>query len=78
MSKIPDGSAGPSLNVLIQNGTVCQSLRAKTMFYQVEGEENSGSHGPFWCAQTQSPIGPDGKVADTENCRPGRSCCETA
>jgi len=65
------------LNLLIQNGEVCQCLRAKTMFYQVEGEEAGSDHGPFWCAQTQSLIGPDGQVADMERCRPGRSCCET-
>ncbi len=34
--------------------------------------------GPFWCALTQSLIGPDGQIADAENCRPGRSCCEAA
>ena len=33
--------------------------------------------GPFWCAQTQSLVGPDGGFANTEKCRPGRSCCET-
>ncbi len=70
-----------SLSVMIQNGEICQCLRAKTMFYQTEGEssaaDGAGNEGPFWCAQTQSVIGPDGQVADAEHCRPGRSCCET-
>ncbi len=69
----------PSLNVLIQNGEVCQCLRAKTLFYLVEGEESAAlPEGPFWCARTQSLLGPDGQIADAESCRPGRTCCETA
>ena len=75
----------PSLNVLIQNGEVCQCLRTKTMFYQVD-DRSAGSdehhvsdtEGPFWCAHTQSLIGPDGQMASDERCRPGRGCCETA
>ncbi len=77
----------PSLNVLIEKGEVCQCLRAKTLFYQPVGESPGGSkksaqtatpEGPFWCAITQSLIGPDGQFADAESCRPGRACCETA
>ena len=68
----------PGLNVLIERGEVCRALRAKTMFYQVEREEPSSPEGPFWCAQTQSPLGPDGEVAGADQCRPGRGCCETA
>ncbi len=81
----------PSLTGLIQNGAVCQCLREKKMFY--EGNDVSPANsmdiisptekvaampsGPFWCAQTQSLLGPDGGFANTEKCRPGRSCCET-
>ena len=65
-----------SLNDMIQNGEVCQCLRAKNLAYQAE-EENAGAEGPFWCAQTQSLLGPDGQVATAESCRAGRSCCET-
>lgn len=69
----------PSLNVLIEKGEVCQCLRAKAMFYHTPGEEPAGSpEGPFWCALTQSLLGPDGQVTDAGSCRPGRSCCETA
>jgi len=77
----------PSLNVLIQNGEVCCCLRAKTMFYQPIGatlaapdsddESYALPQGPFWCAHTQSLLGPDGHIADAESCRPGRACCET-
>ena len=71
-----------ALETMIQRGEICQCLRAKTMFYQVPeapgaAESESGSDGPFWCAQTQSLVGPDGEVAGTFNCRPGRPCCET-
>jgi hypothetical protein len=73
----------PRLNVLIERGEVCHSLCAKTMFYEsVVADPNDIEHstpnGPFWCAQTQSLIGPDGKIADLEVCRPGRGCCQTA
>lgn len=75
----------PNLNAMIQQGEICQCLRAKTMFYQVHDEageaarvEEAGSEGPFWCAHTQSLVGPDGQVADVEKCRPGRACCEVA
>lgn len=66
-----------SLNEMISNGEVCQCLRSKVLFYQVEGAEAS-AEGPFWCVHTQSLIGPDGQIADAESCRPGRGCCETA
>ncbi len=74
------------LNALIAAGEVCCCLRAKTLFYQTEDHDKpdaeqsgeSGAAGPFWCAETQSLLGPDGKVADVENCRAGRECCQTA
>ncbi len=84
----------PALNVLIERGEVCQCLRAKTLFYEPASPEVLGAsaapsgserasevglpEGPFWCALTQSLIGPDGQMAGAESCRPGRSCCETA
>jgi hypothetical protein len=74
----------PRLNILIERGEMCHSLRSKTMFYQsvVEDPANTehSPEGPFWCAETQSLIGPDGKIADAEACKPGsgRGCCETA
>ncbi len=78
----------PALNVLIERGEVCRRLRAKTLFYQpvepAESKEiNVGASsalpdGPFWCARTQSLLGPDGEIVGAESCRPGRSCCETA
>ncbi len=67
-----------SLNAMIRNGEVCQCLRTKTMFYQGDLEDESGSYGPFWCALTQALQGPDGGVASADDCRPGRSCCEIA
>ena len=79
----------PTLTELVQNATVCHCLREKKMFYEgsdvltngmdiITPEEKAASMptGPFWCAQTQSLVGPDGGFANTEKCRPG-SCCET-
>lgn len=68
-----------SLKLLIQTGQVCRCIRAKTLFYQTDQQEEdaAGVAGPFWCSHTQSPLGPDGGVVDVSGCRPGRSCCET-
>lgn len=75
-----------SLNEMISAGQICSCVRAKTMFYQVEGMEQAGdpavaesrTYGNMWCSQTQSVLGPDGQAVDLEQCRPGRSCCATA
>jgi hypothetical protein len=82
----------PTVTQLISTGTVCLRLREKKMFYEghelpaersfdiISNEERAADRpsGPFWCARTQSLIGPDGSFAGTESCAPGRSCCETA
>ncbi len=65
---------------LIARREVCCCLRAKTMFYDTADHEHPESleaqkAGPFWCAITQSLIGPDGKIAGLELCRDGRGCC---
>jgi hypothetical protein len=72
-------SAGPSLNVLISTGGICRSVRSKKLFYQQDEDASDARHaGPFWCSRTQSKIGPDGKLVALDDCRPGRSCCQTA
>jgi len=65
---------------LIAQGEVCCCLRAKTMFYDSPDHDQPESleaqkAGPFWCAQTQSLIGPDGQIAGLNQCRDGRGCC---
>lgn len=68
-----------SVEKLISAGSLCRSLRTKTMFYESDdaGSATSELHGPFWCSRTQGIFGPDDKVADSETCKPGRGCCET-
>ena len=69
----------PGLSILIREGEVCGCLRSKKLFYQAEGEESEAANAaPFWCSRTQGIQGPDGQIAGLEECRPGRSCCETA
>ncbi|MBI4538052.1 MAG: hypothetical protein HY704_00910 [Gemmatimonadetes bacterium] len=69
-----------SLKLMIQSGEVCRCIRAKTLFYETDEQEetDAGTSGPFWCSRTQSSLGPDGAVVDVTRCQPGRSCCETA
>jgi hypothetical protein len=72
-------SPAPTLNVLIATGEICQSVRSKKLFYQQDEDASAGrSAGPFWCARTQSIVGPDGKLVGFDDCRPGRACCQTA
>lgn len=72
-------SAGPSLNVLISNGQICQSIRSKKLFYESEEDASDARNaGPFWCGRTQSAVGPDGQLVGFDACRPTRSCCRTA
>ena len=72
------------LSVLISSGQVCSSLRSKQLFYDTEDHDRVDAHhtgevnGPFWCTLTQSLLGPDGKIADVDLCRQGRTCCKTA
>lgn len=65
------------LNASIGLHANCRCLRSKEMFYQVEGGADpireSGS-GIFWCTHTQNCLGPDGQVAEPQNCKPGRDC----
>jgi hypothetical protein len=65
-----------NLSEMIASGAVCCCLRTKTMFFETDDQPSATSYGPFWCAQTQSVLGPDGNVAEPEKCQPGRSCCE--
>lgn len=67
-----------ALNILIAQGEVCTCLREKQMFYETGEASGAPPQGPFWCARTQSLLGPDGEVAEVEKCRPGRECCEGA
>lgn len=77
MPEIRGIPGGPSLQNLILCGEVCHALRSKKLFYQEGGEASAAENSaPFWCARSQSLVGPDGKIADLESCRPGRVCCE--
>jgi len=56
----------------------CALLRSKWMFIHVEREANDPRQesGLCWCVHTQNCLGPDGQVANEENCQPGRACYE--
>ena len=72
-------SAAPSLNILISTGQICCSVRSKKLFYQQDEDASEARNaGPFWCARSQSTIGPDGQLVAFDACRPGRPCCQTA
>ncbi len=56
----------------------CGSLRCKEMFVDDDPllSLRTSASGIYWCSHTQNCLGPDGQVADPENCKPGRSCYE--
>ena len=56
----------------------CRCLRSKGMFIDVEPDATvpSSESGMFWCIHTQNCLGPDGRVASLEECKPGRGCFE--
>jgi hypothetical protein len=56
----------------------CRSLRCKEMFIDTGREfdiTDTGS-GIYWCSHTQTCLGPDGQVAEPEQCKAGRDCYE--
>jgi hypothetical protein len=56
----------------------CRCLRSKEMFFEAEPDLTipNTSSGLYWCVHTQNCLGPDGQVAEPENCQPGRACFE--
>ncbi len=54
----------------------CRFLHHKEMFYETEDRPAGHRSGNelYWCAQTQTCLGPDGQMVDDRNCRPGRGC----
>ncbi len=57
----------------------CRRLRSKGMFIDVPPDPTvpNPHDGFFWCTHTMNCLGPDGKVADDQNCRADRGCYET-
>jgi hypothetical protein len=57
---------------------LCRRLRSKGMYVDapVDPTVPNMSDGFRWCTHTMNCMGPDGRVADDHNCRPGRICYE--
>lgn len=56
---------------------LCKYLRSKEMFYDAPAEQDDEfSSGIFWCSNTETCLGPDGKPVDDETCGSGRQCYE--
>ena len=58
--------------------SVCLRLRSKGMILNVEPDPTvpSSDDECFWCTHTMNCLGPDGDVAESESCQPGRHCFE--
>ena len=68
---MPDPAYQPGIAV-----NRCRCLRSKDMFINVEPDPTvpNSSSGIFWCSHTQNCLGPDGRVAEPDNCKAGRAC----
>ena len=56
---------------------LCSNLHWKSQYVWAEPDPSvaPSNMGLFWCVLTQTCIGPDGKVAEPENCcSAGRQC----
>ncbi|MCC7498833.1 MAG: hypothetical protein IT160_14725 [Bryobacterales bacterium] len=54
----------------------CSNLRWKGMFVSAQWDEAipHGGDNLFWCLKTQTCLGPDGQLAESEQCNASRSC----
>ena len=62
-------------------GLHCQNIRHKQMYTPIvpnPGEEqfyDAYDSASYWCAETQTGIGPDGIPANPDFCQGARACC---
>jgi hypothetical protein len=64
----------------IHHPNLCPSLRWKGQFILAERDPTvpASNDGLFWCIQTQTCIGPDGKLAEPGNCSSSLRSCHGA
>ena len=57
---------------------LCSRLRWKGMYVEAPRDPlvPNPSDGLCWCTHTMNCLGPDGRVADREECTAGRPCFE--
>lgn len=67
--------AESKLRVVVRKSCYC--LRWKGTLDDAEDSPFPDSdEGFFWCSQTRSYVGPDGRMADEDVCTDGRKCFE--
>lgn len=54
----------------------CEFLRSKDILLEAVWDPTvqPGNDRLFWCHKTQICLGPDGKLADDQECNPARPC----
>ena len=54
----------------------CDGLRWKGLFIEADHDPTVPESNTriYWCAFSQSPLGPDGDVVDEDTCTASRSC----
>lgn len=66
--------ANPAFNVMREER--CEHLRWKGLYIDETNDSavQRGDERIFWCLKTQLGLGPDGKLVDSYECSPGRTC----
>jgi hypothetical protein len=56
---------------------LCAALRSKEMFIWADDDPTvlRANTGIYWCLYTQTPLGPDGQLAEPGNCDSGERGC---
>jgi len=62
---------------IMPNLSLCPHLRWKAQFFVGDPSQSEPppTDGYFWCIFTQTCIGPDGRLADSENCSVAARAC---
>ena len=67
----------------LTRGVHCLTLRHKGMYVMALPDpdeskfyDTSFDSTAYWCGETQTGFGPDGRPANPEQCQSGRACCQ--
>ena len=78
----PDQNDLPRVDPEVPQTPFCGQLRSKKFFMldvlPTEQSQYLDESNYCWCFQTQQVVGPDGSHVAPDQCRPGRSCYQSA
>jgi len=68
--------ADPTIQLGKLGYEVCRCLMSKGKLLDLKYDPTvpPSNDGSYWCVHTQTVLGPDGKLAEPEACKPSRGC----